>query len=204
MNDFIAGDEEVEAEMIEHQERERKKLRRQHKREKDGGKRAQVMETLCEDDLDVIRENVGLDVKKKTNRLKRMAAVEAEDAVKEETMQIDTFTRKTKVKNEKKESSDVEMVQINTVKSAAIKTKPENYRGLELERPQQIDPDRLRQAHDIFGDDDEEPEISKVEVKTQSHLQEMFNADDINDPFSTELDNRIAETDIPERLQVRL
>ena len=46
--------------------------------------------------------------------------------------------------------------------------------------------------------------MSKVEVKTQSHLQEMFNADDINDPFSTELDNRIAENDIPERLQVRL
>jgi hypothetical protein len=135
MNDFIAGDEEVEAEMIEHQERTRKELRRQHKREKDGGKRAQVMETLCEDDLDVIRENVGLDVKKKTNRLKRMAAVEADEVVKEETMQIDTFTRKPKVKNEKKESPDVEMVQINTVKSAAIKTKPENYRGLELERP---------------------------------------------------------------------
>jgi hypothetical protein len=64
-----------------------------------------------------------------------MAAVEADEVVKEETMQIDTFTRKPKVKNEKKESPDVEMVQINTVKSAAIKTKPENYRGLELERP---------------------------------------------------------------------
>jgi hypothetical protein len=91
------------------------------------------METLCEDDLDVIRENVGLDVKKKTNRLKRMAAVEVDDVFKEETMQIDTFTRKTKVKNEKKE--DVEMVQINTGKTFVNKTKPENLRGLELERP---------------------------------------------------------------------
>ena len=65
----------------------------------------------------MIRENAGFDVKKKTNRLKRMAAVEEGDVVKEETMQIDTFTQKPKVKNEKKESMEYEMAQNNTVKT---------------------------------------------------------------------------------------
>ena len=35
-------------------------------------------------------------------------------------------------------------------------------------------------------------------------MDEIFNADEIDDPFSTFADKRIAELDIPERLQVKL
>lgn len=35
-------------------------------------------------------------------------------------------------------------------------------------------------------------------------LEEKFNADEIDDPFSTKRDKQIAEIDIPERLQVKL
>jgi len=46
-----------------------------------------------------------------------MAAVEEGDVVKDETMQIDTFTQKAKVKNEKKELMEYEMAQNHTVKT---------------------------------------------------------------------------------------
>ena len=35
-------------------------------------------------------------------------------------------------------------------------------------------------------------------------MEEIFNADEIDDPFSTAADKHIAEVDIPERLQVKL
>lgn len=35
-------------------------------------------------------------------------------------------------------------------------------------------------------------------------MKDVFNADEIDDPFNTEKDHKIAETDIPERLQVKL
>lgn len=34
--------------------------------------------------------------------------------------------------------------------------------------------------------------------------KEFFNSDEIDDPFNTEADLKIAETDIPERLQIKL
>jgi|LauGreDrversion4_2_1035121.scaffolds.fasta_scaffold67087_4 hypothetical protein len=84
MNDFIANDEEVEAELIEQKRRDRKTFKQQEKREK----RSREIEPLCEDDLDVIRENVGIEIKKKQNRLKRMA----DTTMKEE--QIDTSVKR--------------------------------------------------------------------------------------------------------------
>ena len=36
------------------------------------------------------------------------------------------------------------------------------------------------------------------------NVKEFFNADEIDDPFSTEADVKIAETDIPERLQTKV
>ena len=37
-----------------------------------------------------------------------------------------------------------------------------------------------------------------------NNLKEVFNADEIDDPFNTEADLKIANTDVPERLQVKL
>ena len=35
-------------------------------------------------------------------------------------------------------------------------------------------------------------------------MEEAFNADEIDDPFTTAYDKEVAETDIPERLQIKL
>jgi hypothetical protein len=43
-----------------------------------------------------------------------------------------------------------------------------------------------------------------VKPKTAAGLKDFFNEDEIDDPFNTEADLKIAETDIPERLQVKL
>lgn len=69
MQDFIAGDEEVEAEFQEAQaKKERKKKRRV----------TEHIKALDEEDVDLIRENVGIEVKKKS-RLKRTAMLEQSD-----------------------------------------------------------------------------------------------------------------------------
>lgn len=68
--------------------------------------------------------------------------------------------------------------------------------------PKQVNPDLLRQAQNIFGDpDDPNPQIKLDSDRnaTASNLKELFNADEIDDPFNTENDLRISKTDIPER-----
>lgn len=72
MNDFIADDEEVEAELHEaHQAKPKKRKRK-----------AEHIKALDDEDVDLIRENVGIEVKKKS-RLKRTAMlVKAEDETK--------------------------------------------------------------------------------------------------------------------------
>lgn len=74
-----------------------------------------------------------------------------------------------------------------------------------------IDPERLRQAQNIFGDGDEhmaetlqKSDNNRAQASSSNQLEEMFNADEIDDPFSTQLDKQIAENDIPERLSVKL
>lgn len=95
MNDFIADDEEVEAELMQARHSEPKKHKNKKKR------KIEHKPELDEEDVDLIRENVGIEVKKK-NRLKRNATIEApaddkiksEDRHRYEEMQIDTGTNK--------------------------------------------------------------------------------------------------------------
>lgn len=80
-------------------------------------------------------------------------------------MQIDT----TAPRKVKKEESQVDVEMIDT--QPKVKAKPDN-RGMEIERRmeidrpivQAIDPERLRKAQDIFGED-EEKEPAKVDPK---------------------------------------
>jgi hypothetical protein len=86
MDDFIVDDEEVEADFDPKDKKHKKK------------RRAPEIKPLDEEDLEVIRENVGMDLKKKS-RLKRTAALEnssdGKDAVKkEEYVMIDTMPQK--------------------------------------------------------------------------------------------------------------
>jgi Acidic N-terminal SPT6 len=95
MNDFIADDEEVEAELMQAHHNEPKK----HKNKK--RRKIEHKPELDEEDVDLIRENVGIEVKKK-NRLKRNATIEepgndkvkSEDRHRYEEIQIDTRTTK--------------------------------------------------------------------------------------------------------------
>ncbi len=64
MNDFIADDEEVEAEFEQVNKTQHKKKRR----------RLEQIKALDDEDVDLIRENVGIEVKKKS-RLKRTASL---------------------------------------------------------------------------------------------------------------------------------
>lgn len=43
-----------------------------------------------------------------------------------------------------------------------------------------------------------------MKIAGSTNLKDFFNSDEIDDPFNTEADLKIAETDIPERLQVKL
>ena len=77
-------------------------------------------------------------------------------------------------------------------------------------RPETLEKQRM--AVEIFGDsdDDEMPRVPMVQAETlrdnaaEYQMEEIFNADEIDDPFSTAADKQIAEIDIPERLQVKL
>ena len=86
MDDFIVNDEEVEADFDPKDKKHKKK------------RRAPEIKPLDEEDLEVIRENVGMDLKKKS-RLKRTAALEnspdGTNAVKHEDFtMIDTMPKK--------------------------------------------------------------------------------------------------------------
>jgi hypothetical protein len=87
MADFIVDDDEVEEANYDLKDKKRKKKRR-----------TPEIKPLDEEDLEVIRENVGMDLKKKS-RLKRTAALEnspdGKFAVKkEEFTMIDTMPQK--------------------------------------------------------------------------------------------------------------
>lgn len=97
MDGFIAKDEEVEQELLEELKR-KKQLRK-----KSGKGRTREPEELDDEDLEVIKENIGIEIeKKKKSRLKRNADLENDDVtmVKQEkvefepdSVQIDTSTR---------------------------------------------------------------------------------------------------------------
>ena len=100
MDGFIAKDEEVEQELLEEYERKQGKRKKSRK----AGKREP--EALDDEDLEVIKENIGVEIeKKKKSRLKRNADLEAEKSadesvIKEEkvefeadSVQIDTTSR---------------------------------------------------------------------------------------------------------------
>ena len=71
--------------------------------------------------------------------------------------------------------------------------------------------DKLKQMQKVFGNADEELELPKpqgVMIETSNvndvQMEDVFPADEVDDPFSTKEDKQIEQTDICERLQVRL
>jgi|LauGreDrversion4_2_1035121.scaffolds.fasta_scaffold59216_2 hypothetical protein len=185
MDDFIVDDEEVEADYDPKDKKPKKKRRNAE------------IKPLDEEDLEVIRENVGMDLKKKS-RLKRTAAIE------------NSPNGKTAVKQE-----DYTMIDTMLPKSHSIKIKESDeqmmpvmkkYQSVEEVRQKtHADIENRRKNQDIFGDQKERV-APKSDVKSDISViqKEFFNSDEIDDPFNTDADLKIAETDIPERLQIKL
>lgn len=109
-----------------------------------------------------------------------------------------------------------ETMQIDTTKKRSGVVKQRDYyqgdsQGIERHYE---NADKLRQAHEIFGDDDDRLELPTVNEGAASTaaphessnlpLETLFDADEIDDPFSTKFDKDIEKKDICERLQVRL
>ena len=180
LSGFIAKDEEVEQELIEELERKKKKRRKTHEREP---------EELDEEDLEVIKENFGLDVeRKKKNRLKRNADLEAEketrSLVKDEKVefepqveQIDTSSRPAIVKQQSATSRVKERMEIE---KAEFVSHPRTN----------VNSEQMRQAQEIFGDDNDGSfhALRLAEARMSSNIEDVFHGDEIDDPFSSAAD----------------
>lgn len=196
MEGFIAPDEEVEAELL--QARAKKQKRPKKKKEH--------IKALDDEDVDLIRENVGIEVTKKKNRLKRIAQLEESSADKvvvkgedvSEEMQIDTVT---KPQNSKIKAEAPKQESETKVKRQRLEYEDDSAPI----RHKRVDANQLGQAHKIFGESHEhhhhqQHQKDVVKPQASSNLKEFFNADEIDDPFNTEADFKIANTDISERL----
>ena len=141
MKEFIVDDEEAEQEL-----QEEVTNRRVHK--KDKKKRKPKNYKIDDEDMDLINENTGIGMKKKS-RLKKNAVIEAERNAAQGDQNI------VKQEVEIKTKKDDEEMQIDTMNG----NHKEDYQE-RLERqatnPQRLEKQRL--AVEIFGDsDDEEP-----------------------------------------------
>lgn len=161
---------------------------------------------LDDEDREIIKENTGIELKPK-NRLKRNiekerdASMEDDKALvkkeievreKQQTMQIDTS------KKRGRPIKDPYKAEGRTAHSDEFEQSDRLYENAE----------KLRQAQEIFGNDDDELELPQTGVTDANiddvPLETVFDADEIDDPFSTPADKKIEATDICERLQVRL
>jgi len=216
MSSFIAKDEEVERELIEEQER---KLAKKKAKAKKLGKQRK-MKALDDEDLEIIRENVGLEIPKKQPRLKKTAVLEAEKQAAAHSSQPSQSVKLEKHEEEVKEEPDA--MQIDTTTQDELEIRRQRQMRIELERDYKKDrelesiragrdEEKLQQAHKIFGDSGDLSFMKTTTTKQEelkkaqsAQLEEVFNHDEIDDPFSSAADKKIAESDIPERLQVKL
>lgn len=80
MDDFIVKDDQAEEEDISENKESHHKKKKKH--------RAPVIKPLDEEDIDLIRQNVGIEVKKKS-RLKRTAAIENSPSEPKDTIKLE-------------------------------------------------------------------------------------------------------------------
>ncbi len=75
----------------------------------------------------------------------------------------------------------------------------------EVRQKAQADNENRKRHKEVFADPKERV-APKSDVKSDISViqKEFFNSDEIDDPFNTDADLKIAETDIPERLQIKL
>ena len=145
----------------------------------------------------MLKENTGIGLKKK-HRLKRNADVEAEQKAAAE----DKHLVKQEVEVKTKGDEEDDQMQIDTAQNQKQRKalqddlrreKLDQYREQYDTRPEQLEKQKM--AVDIFGESDEEAPTPMVKdlvpqdsIATEQQIEEIFNADDIDDPFSTAID----------------
>lgn len=67
-----------------------------------------------------------------------------------------------------------------------------------------VNQDQIRQAQEIFGDDNDSSfhaiRLAEARMSSTTAIEDVFHGDEIDDPFSSAIDQKILRTDIPERL----
>lgn len=175
---FIADDEEVEAEFREAYALTKKKEKEGKPRKE---KKPREWTELDEEDYELLAQNNGLAVPSNDKPVK--SRLIRNDIKHEESVQIDTTTQAVDPRATTKSDPD------NLKQRLELDDDPEHLRR---RRQHKVDRSEAAPARPVKAD---EPKIS---------LKEIFNADEIDDPFNTEQDRQIAASSIPERLQVKL
>ena len=132
---------------------------------------------LDEEDYELLAQNNGLLVP--SNDKPTKSRLIRNDVKNEETVQIDTTTKEADPRATTKSDPD------NVKQRLELDDDPEHLRR---RRQTKVDRSEAAPARPVKAD---EPKIS---------LKEIFNADEIDDPFNTEQDRQIAASTIPERL----
>ena len=215
MASFIAPDDEVERELLEADEGDDKEERRQKKKKR---KRSFRLE---EDDYDLIKDNTGLEVKKRKRLLKHSEKEQNATDAPEESKAQSKLVKREDLGGDEDMEDDRETIKTERRKDAVLKDRdsynaerrrvaqPVDYRTVES-----LDNDKVSAAKKIFEDKQslaEEINLRQKQLSTrEGHgihhegLEELFDGDEIDDQFATKEDKKIADRDIPERLQVKL
>ena len=187
MNSFIDDEEQEDAyeESFDNsakRKKKRKKSRPQHFR-------------VDDEDREIVKENVGIEIKKH-KRLNRLAE-------RERPTQQPSPDDKAQVKKE---------IEVQAKREGATKVESKHRYREQHEEMYTIDrrydnSDKLRQMQNVFGNADEELELPRphggaLETSNAADVQmeDVFPADEVDDPFSTKEDKQIEQTDICERL----
>lgn len=176
MNSFIADDEEVERELIETNKDKADKKKKKAKKQ---------IRQLEDEDFDLIKENAGISVQKK-KRLNRIRDVDAD------------MEEQPVVKEEERPMKPTDRLQNQYKTEEAYMQKLEPADKIKRQRQEYEDQSRQQKNRKIFGEGEARNDFNST--AKPSNLKELFGADEIDDPFNTEQDLKIAENEIPERL----
>lgn len=210
MEDFIVGDD-VEEDGEEDEQpgqadgEKPKGVEKERRRRK---KRRAVDRKLDEDDLDLIKENIGVDVVQRKRLLKHSEKErnlhEDEDVdMKDE----DSLRRPAADKHLDDDSEQIDTAAVGGIRRKLVPQLRANF----------IDQDRSNAARQIFEDPQlleqrvhenrnraHKGEKSATDAQNSSNLDDLFDGGEIDDQFATKQDKEIANKDIPERLQLKI
>jgi hypothetical protein len=189
----------VAKELEEERERKHAEHGDGHRRKK---KKVRVEPELDEDDLDLIKDNTGIEIRaKKKKRLQKWSEKEQADEAMESNVKEDPDEH---LFHEDKAGGESDQEMIDTSRKRVFKPAGTKKNYFDPTSLNYIDPDKVHVARQIF---DSKPNLEeklrqRLEAEAIEDLEEMFDANEIDDQFATKQDKIIAEIDIPERIQL--